>query len=49
MITVIVGAVSLFVGDGLGGASILRQVKRGRVVAGGRIYFCRDTGPVVRL
>ena len=49
MITVIVGAVALFVGIGLGGASVLRQVKRGRVVSGGRIYICKDTGPVIRL
>lgn len=46
MITIIVGTAALIVG--LGGATILRQVKRGRVVAGGRIYACRDTGPVVR-
>lgn len=48
MITVVVGVAALFVGIGLGGASILRQVKRGRVVAGGRIYWCKDTGPVVK-
>lgn len=32
----------------LGGGAVVRQVQSGRVVAGGRIYFCKDTGPMVR-
>ena len=32
----------------LGAGSVVRQVQSGRVVAGGRIYFCKDTGPLVR-
>lgn len=32
----------------LGAGAVVRQVQAGRVVAGGRIYFCKDTGPMVR-
>lgn len=35
-------------GVGVGGDSIIRQVRSGRLVAGGRIYLCKDSGPVVR-
>lgn len=48
MLTVIVAAGAFFLGLGLGAASIIRQVRSGRLVACGRIYWCKDTGPVVR-
>jgi len=32
----------------LGVGAVVRQVQSGRVAAGGRIYFCKDTGPIVR-
>lgn len=48
MMAVIVGVAAFMLGIGVGGASIIRQVRSGRLVAGGRIYLCRDTGPVVR-
>lgn len=48
MMAVIVGVAAFVLGIGVGGASIIRQVRSGRLVAGGRIYLCRDTGPIVR-
>ena len=48
MMAVIVGVAAFMLEIGVGGASIIRQVRSGRLVAGGRIYLCRDTGPVVR-
>lgn len=48
MAAFVVGVVAFILGAGIGGASIVRQVKSGRLVAGGRIYRCKDTGPVVR-
>lgn len=48
MMAVIVGLVAFVLGIGVGSASIIRQVRSGRMVAGGRIYLCKDTGPVVR-
>lgn len=48
MMVLIVGVAAFVLGVGIGGASIVRQVKSGRLVAGGRIYRCKDTGPVVR-
>ena len=48
MTAVIVGLVAFVLGIGVGGASIISQVRSGRLVAGGRIYMCKDTGPVVR-
>lgn len=48
MATFVVGVGAFILGVGIGGASIVRQVKSGRLVAGGRIYRCKDTGPVVR-
>lgn len=44
----VVAAVAFSLGLGIGGASIIRQVRSGRLVAGGRIYLCKDTGPVTR-
>ena len=32
----------------LGAGSVIRQVQAGRVAAGGRIYFCKDMGPMAR-
>lgn len=48
MTAVIVGLGAFVLGIGVGGASIIRQVRFGRLVAGGRIYLCKDTGLVVR-
>lgn len=48
MTAVIVGVAAFVLGIGVGGASIIRQVRSGRLVAGGRIYLCKDTGPIVR-
>lgn len=36
------------VGLAIGAGAVIRQVQSGRIVIDGRIYFCRDTGPVVR-
>lgn len=47
MLTVIVAAGAFFLGMALGAARIIRQVRSGRLVAGGRVYCCKDTGPVV--
>lgn len=44
----IVFLLSLGLGLILGAGSVIRQVQSGRVVAGGRIYSCKDTGPLVR-
>lgn len=48
MTAIIVGLLAFILGYGFGGAGVIRQVQNGRVVAGGRIYSCKDTGPVVR-
>ena len=44
----IIGIACLTVGIGIGGASVMRKVKSGRIVISDRIYLCKDTGPVVR-
>lgn len=46
MLTMIVAAGTFFLGTALGAASIIRQARSGRLVAEGRVYFCKDTGPV---
>lgn len=48
MTAIIVGLLAFALGYGFGGAGVIRQVQNGRVVAGGRIYLCKDTGPIVR-
>lgn len=48
MLTVIVTAGAFFLGICFGAGAVIRQVRSGRLVAGGRIYRCIDTGPVVR-
>lgn len=48
MVTIIVGAAAFILGVGVGAAAIIRQVRSGRIVIRGRIYYCRDTGSVVR-
>lgn len=45
---VLVALLAFVLGVGVGGAIILCRVRSGRLVAGGRIYLCKDTGPVVR-
>lgn len=48
MLTVIIVAGAFVLGFCLGAGAVIRQVRSGRLVAGGRIYRCMDTGPVVR-
>lgn len=48
MTALIIGALVFFLGYGFGGASYIRKIQSGRVVISGRIWSCRDTGPVVR-
>ena len=50
MTTVIIGIglLAYFLGYAFGGAAYIRKIQSGRVEIGGRIYFCKDTGPVVR-
>ena len=48
MLTVIVAASAFFLGFCFGAGVVIRQVRSGRLVAGGRVYRCIDTGPVVR-
>lgn len=45
MLTVIVAASVFFLGFCFGAGAVIRQVRSGSVVAGGRVYFCKDTGP----
>lgn len=35
-------------GFGFGGAYYIQKIRSGRVEISGRIYHCKDTGPVVR-
>lgn len=39
---------AFLVGVAAGRAYILALIRSGRVVAAGRVYHCKDTGPVVR-
>lgn len=48
MLTVIIAVVAFFLGAAAEAAAIIRQVRSGRLVIDGRIYLCKDTGPVVR-
>ena len=48
MLMVIVAVGAFFLGFCFGARAVIRQVRSGRLVAGGRIYRCIDTGPVVR-
>ena len=48
MLTLLLLLLTFYFGVGVGGVYIIRQVQSGRVVAHGRIYLCKDTGPVVR-
>lgn len=48
MTVVIVVTGAFVLGFCFGAGTVIRQVRSGRLVAGGRIYRCRDTGPVVR-
>ena len=45
---IIVALVALATGWAAGACAVLESVRRGRVVYRGRIYFCKDTGPLVR-
>lgn len=48
MLTVIVAAGAFFLGLGLGAGAVIQQVRAGRLVVCGRIYWCKDIGPVAR-
>lgn len=50
MTAVIVGLIVLafVLGLRLGRACIIQRVRSGRLEASGRIYLCKDTGPVVK-
>ena len=48
MSMVIVALLALAAGYAAGSRSVLWSVRSGRVVYRGRIYFCKDTGPLVR-
>ena len=45
---VIVTLLALVLGYSVGAGSVLRDVRSGRVVHRDRVYFCQDTGPLVR-
>lgn len=48
MVAAVIGILAFLLGYGLGGGSIIRRVQSGRIVIGGRIYLCKDTGPEVK-
>lgn len=52
MTTVIIGLLAFllgyFFGYIFGGAHYVSGIRSGRVETGGRIYLCKDIGPVVR-
>lgn len=48
MAAAVIGILAFLVGYGLGGGAIIRRVQSGRIVIGGRIYLCKDTGPEVK-
>ena len=48
MLTAIAAIGAFFLGFCFGAGAVVRQVCSGRLVAGGRVYFCKDTGPVAK-
>ena len=48
MLTVIVAAGAFVLGFCFGAGTVIRQVRSGRVVVGGRVYWCKDIGAKVR-
>lgn len=46
--TAILVLLVFFLGYGFGGASYIRKIQSGRVEINGRVWFCKDTGPIVR-
>ena len=48
MLTVIVAVGAFFLGFCCGAGVVIRQVRSGRVVVGGRVYWCKDIGAKVR-
>lgn len=48
MLTVLISIGAFVLGIGIGAAAIIKQVRSGRIEISGRIYYCKDTGPVVR-
>ena len=45
---VVVALAMLALGIAIGRISIVVAIKSGRVVFAGRVYWCKDTGPLVR-
>ena len=48
MTTLIIGLLAFLLGYGFGGAYYIRRIQSGRVEISGRVWSCKDTGPVVR-
>lgn len=48
MLTVIVAVGVFFLGFCFGAGAVIQQVRSGRVVVGGRVYWCKDIGAKVR-
>ena len=48
MLTIIVAVGTFFLGFCFGAGTVIRRVRSGRLVVGGRVYRCMDTGPIVR-
>ncbi len=45
---IIVALAMLVLGIAIGKMSVILRVRSGRLVHAGRIYWCKDTGPIVR-
>ena len=45
MTALIIGVAAFLLGAGIGAGCIIHRVRSGRLVAGGRVYLCRDSGP----
>lgn len=45
---IVVALAMLTLGISIGKMSVLLRVRSGRLIHAGRIYWCKDTGPIVR-
>ena len=45
---IIVALAMLALGISIGKTSVLIRVRSGRLVHAGRVYWCKDTGPIIR-